>query len=76
MGCNCRKSLGVRHIMTVKSKDSSKNSDSNANVNETTDKKEKLRVLHEMWEAAKKKKEESQNATTQNAETSENNDGK
>lgn len=72
MGCDCRKSLGVRHIMTVGDNNAPKNADSNSNVNETTDRKEKLKVLREMWEAAKKKKEESRNSESQKEKPQEN----
>lgn len=57
MGCNCRKSITVRNLMTVENGNDTK-SVSNADVNETTDRKTKLKILQEMWEEAKWKKNE------------------
>jgi hypothetical protein len=75
MGCNCRKSLEVKNIMSINTGNAPKSAGTTANVNERTDKKEKIRVLREMWEAAQKKKDESRNAETKNKKT-ENDDEK
>lgn len=61
MGCNCRKILEVKNIMDIGTGNSAKKAESNASVNEKTDRKEKIRILREMWEAAKRKKNESRN---------------
>ena len=61
MGCNCRKILEVKNIMDIDIGNVTKKAESNASVNEKTNRKEKIRVLREMWEAAKKKKNESRN---------------
>lgn len=55
MSCNCRNSLKVRNLMTVDNGRVAENV-SNADVNEKTDRKTKLKILQEMWEEAKRKK--------------------
>lgn len=59
MSCNCRNSLKVRNLMTVDNGRVAENV-SDADVNEKTDRKTKLKILREMWEEAKRKKSNSE----------------
>jgi len=59
MSCNCRKSITVRNLVTAESGKGGANA-SNADVNEKTDRKTKLKILREMWEEAKRKKSNSE----------------
>ena len=57
MRCKCRNTMPVRRLSPGPA--GNPDAGSSAKVNETPDRKDKLKVLKEMWEEAKRKKSES-----------------